>query len=103
MTTKKDIGFAIRTLRKKAGIKTQEELGKKLNPKPISKGAMNQIETGKSNYGIDTLFRIAEVLNCDVSDFFESQKDHSRISMFESFLEDYEKKIIEEERARYKK
>ena len=71
MTTKKDIGLAIRTLRKKAGIETQEKLGKKLNPKPLSKETINRIETGKGNYGINTLFRIAEVLNCDISDFFE--------------------------------
>lgn len=73
MTTKKDIGLAVRTLRKKAGIKTQRELGKKLNPKPVSKGTINSVETGKGNYNINLLFRIAEVLNCDVSAFFEEK------------------------------
>ena len=73
MTTKKDIGLAIRTLRKKAGIKTQRELGKKLNPEPVSKGTINSVETGRGNYSINLLFRIAEVLNCDISDFFEEK------------------------------
>jgi len=73
MTTKEDIGLAIRTLRKKAGIETQEKLGKKLNPKPLSKETINRIETGKGNYGINTLFRIAEALNCDISDFIEEK------------------------------
>lgn len=72
MTTKKDIGLAVRTLRKKAGIKTQEELAKKLNPKPVSKGTINSVETGKGNYNINLLFRIAEALGCDISEFFES-------------------------------
>lgn len=73
MTTKKDIGLAVRTLRKKAGIETQEKLGKKLNPKSLSKETINRIETGKGNYGINTLFKIAEALNCDISAFFEEQ------------------------------
>ena len=73
MTTKKDIGLAIRTLRKKAGIKTQKELAKKLNPEPVGKDTINRIEMGKGNYGINTLFKIAEALNCDISDFFEEK------------------------------
>jgi len=48
------------------------------------------------------LFRIADALNCDISDFFESKKP-SRMSMFENFLDDYTKKIIAEEKAKYKK
>ena len=102
MTTKKDIGFAIRTLRKKAGIKTQRELGKKLNPKPVSKGTINGVETGRGNYNINLLFRIADVLDCDFADFIEPKKP-SRTAMFEEFLEDYTKKIIAEEKAKYEK
>ena len=103
MTSKKDIGFAIKVRRKKAGIKTQKKLGKMLNPKPVGKDTINRIENGYGNYGIDTLFNIAEVLNCDVSDFFISEKNSSGISILERALEEYAKKTIEEEKAKYKK
>jgi len=102
MTTKEDIGLAIKILRKKAGIKTQKELGKKLNPNPVSKETINRIETGRGNYGIDVLFKIAAALNCDISDFFGSKKP-SRTSLFEGVLEDFSKKVIEEEKTKYKK
>ncbi len=102
MTSKKDIGLAIKILRKKAAIKTQEKLGKMLNPNPVGKDTITRIENGYGNYGIDTLFKIAEVLNCDVSVFFESKKP-SRISMFEGVLEDFSRRVIEEEKAKYKK
>ena len=103
MTSKKDIGFAIKVRRKKAGIKTQKKLGKMLNPKPVGKDTINRIENGYGNYGIDTLFRIAEALDCDIDDFFEFPGKPSRMSIFEEVLEGLRKKIIEEERAKYKK
>ena len=87
MTTKKDIGLAIKNLRKKAGIKTQEALGKKINPSPLSKETINRIETGRGNYGIDSLFRIAEVLGCDISDFFEPSGE-LKIALTKDDLED---------------
>ena len=101
-TTKEDIGLAIKMLRKKAGIKTQGDLGKKINPKPLSKETINRIENGRGNYGINALFRIAKVLNCDFADFIEPKKP-SRTAMFEEFLEDYTKKIMAEEQAKYEK
>lgn len=103
MTSKKDIGLAIKVRRKKAGIKTQQKLGKMLNPKPVGKDTINRIENGYGNYGIDTLFKIAEALDCDISDFFISEKNSSRISIIERALEEYAKKTIEEEKAKYKK
>jgi len=102
MTTKRDIGLSIRTLRKKAGIKTQRELGRKLNPGPLSKETINRIETGRGNYRINALFRIAEALNCDVSDFFESKKKQSGTAIFEEILEEYKRKIIELEKSKDK-
>ncbi len=96
MTTKKDIGLAIQTLRKRAGIKTQQALGKKLRPAPKSKETINRIETGKGNYGIDALFSIAEALNCDVSDFFEVEKKDSKLIMFEGTIKELKKKLSEE-------
>jgi len=108
ITTKKDIGLAIRTLRKKANVKTQRELGEKLNPKPVSKGTINSVETGKGNYSIDLLFRIAEALGCDVSDFFEEKSIGLAVTkdnlledlkflakMFEAKLEIYKKELKE--------
>ena len=69
MTTKRDIGLAIQNLRKKAGLK-QKDLVKKINPRPIAVDTLSRIERGNYNYTIDLLFRIAEALECDVSDFF---------------------------------
>ncbi|MCK4814746.1 helix-turn-helix transcriptional regulator [bacterium] len=95
VTSKIDIGLAIKTRRKKAGIKTQKELGKKLNPKPVGKDTINRIENGYGNYGIDILFRIAEVLGCDISDFLGSEKKDSKIFIFEGTLEELKDKIKE--------
>jgi len=85
MITKKDIGLAIMTLRKKAGIKTQEELGRKLKHKR-AKGTINKIETGSGNYSIDILFDIADVLKCYVSDFFGTKEKSTELSMIENLI-----------------
>jgi len=95
MTTKKDIGLAVRTLRKKAGIKTQRDLGKKLNPKPVTKGTINSVETGRGNYGINLLFKIADVLNCDIADFLGYKKQDSKVFIFEGTLDELKEKIKE--------
>ena len=93
MTTKKDIGLAIQTIRKRAGIKTQKELGKIVRPKPLSKETINRIETGRGNYGIDALFRIAEALKCDVSDFFLTEKGDSKLIIFEGSVKELKEKL----------
>ena len=90
MTTKEDIGLAIQTLRKRAGIKTQKALAKMLN---ISKETVHRVETGKSNYGIDALFRIAEVLDCDVAEFFQVGRKDSKLLIFEGSIEELKKKL----------
>lgn len=102
LTSKKDIGLTIKMLRIKAGIKTQKELGKKLNPNPVSKETINRIETGRGNYGINVLFRIADVLNCDIADFFKSERSRPQMAIFEGVLEEYTKRVMEE-KAKYKK
>ncbi len=102
MTSKKDIGLSIKNMRQKAGLK-QKELAKKIKPKPISVNTISRVERGEYNYSIDLLFKIAEVLECDISDFCSLEKTPKRMSMFEGVLEDFGKKIIEEERAKYKK
>jgi len=93
LTTKQDIGLAIKTLRKKAGIKTQEALGKKLG---LSKETINRVETGRGNYGIDALFRIAEALNCDISDFFQTEKSDKKVIIFEGTIEELKSKFSKE-------
>ena len=95
MTTKRDIGLAIQTLRKRAGVKTQNALGKKLRPKTLSKETINRVETGKGNYGIDTLFSIAEAINCDVADFFQVGGKDSKLLIFEGSIAELKKKLSE--------
>ena len=95
MTTKKDIGLAVRTFRKRAGIKTQEALGRKLKNKK-TKGTINKIETGTGNYSIDTLFDIANVLNCDVMDFFGVKEKSAEFSVIERLLNDLKKDAVKE-------
>jgi len=93
LTTKKDIGLAIKILRKKAGIKTQKALGNKLKPTPLSKETINRIETGRGNYGIDSLFSIAKALNCDISDFFQVEKSDSKLIIFEGTIKELKEKL----------
>jgi len=92
LTTKKDIGLAIQTLRKRAGIKTQEALGKKLHP-PLSKETISRIERGEGNYGINALLSIAIALNCDMADFFRTEKKASKLMIFEGSIEELKAKL----------
>jgi len=97
MASKKDVGLNVKNIRKKTGLK-QKELVKKMNPKTISVNTLSRIETGRSNYSIDLLFRIADVLNCDVSDFFQvEEKRPLKITIFEGEPKDLIKKIVKEE------
>lgn len=92
MTTKRDIGLAIKKFRNKAGL-NQEKLGKKINPKPVSTNTISRIETGKYNYSIDLLFSIAEVLDCDIRDFCSDSKKRSKIIIIEGDIEEIEEKL----------
>jgi transcriptional regulator with XRE-family HTH domain len=97
MANKMDVGLNVKNIRKKMGLK-QKELVKKMNPNPISVNTLSRVETGKSNYSIDLLFRIAEVLKCDVSDFFQVEEKHPlKITIVEGDPKDLIKKIIREE------
>jgi len=97
MVSKKDIGLNVKNIRKKTGLK-QKELVKKMNPKRISVNTLSRIETGRSNYSIDELFRIAKVLNCDVSDFFKvEEKQPLKITIVEGDPKDLITKIVRDE------
>ena len=97
MVSKKDIGLNVKNIRKKTGLK-QKELVKKMNPNPISVNTLSRIETGRSNYSIDELFRIAKVLNCDVSDFFKvEEKQPLKITIVEGDPKDLITKIVRDE------
>jgi len=97
MASKIDIGLNVKNIRKKMGLK-QKELVKKMNPAPISVNTLSRIETGRSNYSVDLLFRIAEVLNCGVSDFFQvKEKQPLKITIVEGDPKDLIKKIVKEE------
>jgi len=96
MANKTDVGLNVKNIRKKTRLK-QKELVRKMNPTPISVNTSSRIETGKSNYSIDLLFRIAEVLNCDVSDFFQVEEKHPlKITIVEGDPKDLIKKIVKE-------
>lgn len=97
MASKLDIGLNVKNIRKKTGL-MQREMVKKMNPEPISVNTLSRIETGRSNYSIDVLFRIAAVLNCDVSDFFQVEEKHPlKITIIEGDPKDFIKKIVKEE------
>lgn len=97
MASKIDVGLNVKNIRKKTGLK-QKELVRKMNPEPISVNTLSRIETGRSNYSIDVLFRIAAVLECDVSDFFQVKENHPlKITIIEGEPEDLIKKIVKEE------
>ncbi len=97
MATKTDVGLSVKNIRKKRGL-MHKDLVKKMNPEPISVNTLSRIETGRSNYSIDVLFRIAAVLNCDISDFFQvEEKESCKIIVVEEDPKDLIKKIVKEE------
>jgi len=75
MITKIDIGYNIKKIRKLRNL-NQEKLAKKIKPKSITKDTISRIERGKSNYTIDMLFKIAEVLNCGIEDFCPTKESN---------------------------
>ncbi|MFZ3121903.1 MAG: helix-turn-helix transcriptional regulator [Thermodesulfovibrionales bacterium] len=68
---KKDVGKRIRELRKLCGL-TQEELGEKAN---LNYKFIGELERGKVNVSLDSLFRIAKALEMHVSDLFRNGKE----------------------------
>ena len=67
---RKDVGKRIRELRKLCGL-TQEELGEKAN---LNYKFIGELERGKVNVSLDSLFRIAKALEVHVSDLFRKGK-----------------------------
>ncbi len=103
MASKMEVGLNVKNIRKKTGLK-QRQLVKKMDPIPISVNTLSRIETGKSNYSIDLLFRIAAVLNCDVSDFFQVEEKHPlKIIVVEEEPKDLIQKIVKEEISKISK
>ncbi|MCR4631999.1 MAG: helix-turn-helix domain-containing protein [Treponema sp.] len=59
------IGKRIQTKRKSMGI-TQEKIAEEIS---VTVGYISQIERGFTKVNLDTLSKIAEVLNCDITTF----------------------------------
>lgn len=59
------IGEKIKSERKRAGL-TQEQLSEKLD---VTVGYISQLERGITRISLDTLAKIATILECDVSSF----------------------------------
>ncbi|MFZ3090383.1 MAG: helix-turn-helix transcriptional regulator [Nitrospirota bacterium] len=66
-TTKELLGSRIKELRKLRGL-SQEKLSEKINIDPKH---LSRIEVGRGFPSLDTLERIATVLNVELKDFFE--------------------------------
>lgn len=73
MDTKKLIGARIKELRKQAGL-TQEKLAfaVELDPRHLSR-----LEVGKHFPSLDSLVKIADVLNVPLAEFFQFASDES--------------------------
>lgn len=67
---RRDVGKRIKELRKLCGF-TQEELGEKAN---LNYKFIGELERGKVNVSLDSLFRIANALEIHVSDLFGKGK-----------------------------
>ena len=63
----KRVGELIRKVRKEKGF-TQKELGEKLG---LTEATFNRYETGRQNLTLDTLQKIADVLEVRVNILFE--------------------------------
>ncbi|MEK6657245.1 MAG: helix-turn-helix transcriptional regulator [Nitrospirota bacterium] len=66
-TTKELLGGRIKELRKLKGL-SQEKLSEKINIDPKH---LSRIEVGRGFPSLDTLERLANVLNVELKDFFE--------------------------------
>lgn len=66
MNVKQRVAQHLKAIRKKKGL-TQNELGLKLG---IGHSVITRYESGEQNLTIETLEKIAEILEVDVSEFF---------------------------------
>ncbi|MEW5818248.1 MAG: XRE family transcriptional regulator, partial [Spirochaetota bacterium] len=67
----KKIGENIRDIRKRIGI-TLDDLAEKVG---ITKSTLSKIETGKTSTPINTMLRIANALEVDITEFFLKRRD----------------------------
>lgn len=82
-----DIGEQIRNHRKKIGL-SQKELGKKLG---VSQQHIAQYENGKRIPKLETLIKISEALDCEVSDIDENIIVHYQTFRLEPTPENIER------------
>ena len=66
--------------RRKERHKTQEKMAELLS---VTVGYVSQIERGITKVNLDTLSKIAEILECDVTDFLKGVGENSKIYLFE--------------------
>lgn len=78
------IGERIKKIRQEKGL-SQKELGEKLG---VSQQMIGQWETGKANPKIETKRKIADALNCQISDIDESLFINRRIPYFANGLKE---------------
>lgn len=78
------IGERIKKIRQEKGL-SQKELGEKLG---VSQQMIGQWETGKANPKIETKRKIADALDCQVSDIDESLYINRRIPYFANALKE---------------
>lgn len=66
--------------RRKELHKTQEKMAELLS---VTVGYVSQIERGITKVNLDTLSKIAEILECDVTEFLKGVGENSKIYLFE--------------------
>ena len=74
---RQEIGKRIQEMRKRSGstaLRIAEELD-------LTREALTQIETGRNNVSATTLWKLANLIGCEISDFFPPvQKDYALTS-----------------------
>lgn len=66
--------------RRKELHKTQEKMAELLS---VTVGYVSQIERGITKVNLDTLSKIAEILECDATEFLKGVGENSKIYLFE--------------------
>ena len=66
-----ELGKRVRELRERAELSSAEVARRLL----MDRGNYSRIETGKTNPSSLTLHKVAQVLDCEVADFFDSSEN----------------------------
>ncbi|MEP0987498.1 helix-turn-helix transcriptional regulator [Ekhidna sp.] len=61
------LAMRVRELREKSGLSSAEVARRML----MDRGNYSRIETGKTNPTSITLYRLSQIINCEVADFFK--------------------------------